>query len=161
MISAKRATKLLEIFFRISLSHPGIPFRSTRGKPGKIFRVNISFSRGGGIERMIDRLLSRAPSGKKIRMDGTWRLEWPNETRVSTLASAVLLQQNSAICPSKEIETTSFRSLPQSSFRSSYHGYVTSTSRFEESRRGCRTGGKRHRGSPSGQTEFSHSRDVA
>lgn len=56
--------------------------------------------------------------------------------RASTLTSAVLLrQENSAICSSKEIKTTSFRSLPQSSLRSSYHGYVTTTSRsrFEES----------------------------
>lgn len=44
----------------------------------------------------------------------------------STLTSTVLLrQENSAICPSKEIKTTSFRSLPQSSLRSSCHGYVT------------------------------------
>lgn len=75
----------------------------------------------------------------------------------STLTSAVLLrQENSAICPSKEIKTTSFRSLPQSSLRSSCHGYVTTN--VEVSLRGIDVvvvaaggvgQGKRHRGTVS------------
>lgn len=53
--------------------------------------------------------------------------------RASTLTSAVLLrQEKSAICPSKEIKTTSFRSLPQSSLRSSC---ATATSRSARNRR--------------------------
>lgn len=74
--------------------------------------------------------------GKKcgIRMDvgdssGRRRRE---ARRASTLMSTVLLrQENSAICPSKEIKTTSFR-FPTTKFSPLLlcHSYVTSTSRF-------------------------------